>query len=330
MDTEISSQLFVEIRKLIRAIERNSSRLSDKHGITVPQLVVMREIYAKEYIDAEELRESLNLDAKTINEILDRLYRIGLVVRYEGREERDKFFVTLTDKGRDVLVQNPTLIQDTLASELDAIEDWQQNMLLSSFQRINSLLEIENLDASPILTPGAVTEPEPAGEGKVKQILRPEKEKVDIFKATNLDELDKIVQIDKLTEFTYKHMKPFNDTVSDTKLGITHALTGVPDKGGFVLVAKRDDEVVGCLVMLATGMKNYIPSYCVLFVGVNSSLRGLGIGQQIMEVGIKEADGDIYLHVDYDNPAKRLYERLGFQNKYAEMRFYKKKTIFEE
>ncbi|MDK2978441.1 MAG: hypothetical protein PWP52_1155, partial [Bacteroidales bacterium] len=32
---------------------------------------------------------------------------------------------------------------------------------------------------------------------------------------------------------------------------------------------------------------------------------------------------DVKLHVEYDNPAKRLYERLGMTTKYAEMRLKK-------
>jgi ribosomal protein S18 acetylase RimI-like enzyme len=52
-------------------------------------------------------------------------------------------------------------------------------------------------------------------------------------------------------------------------------------------------------------------------------MRGRGIGANIIQAAIKHAGGDVALHVEYDNPAKRLYERLGFGSKYAEMRYIK-------
>jgi ribosomal protein S18 acetylase RimI-like enzyme len=38
---------------------------------------------------------------------------------------------------------------------------------------------------------------------------------------------------------------------------------------------------------------------------------------------ISIAEGNIALHVEPDNPAKGLYEKLGFTNKYLEMRLIK-------
>jgi len=73
--------------------------------------------------------------------------------------------------------------------------------------------------------------------------------------------------------------------------------------------------------MLHTGMKGYIPENLLLFVAVEASVRGLGLGEKIINQAIGLCDGDIKLHVEYDNPAKRLYQRLGFTSKYAEMRY---------
>ena len=42
-----------------------------------------------------------------------------------------------------------------------------------------------------------------------------------------------------------------------------------------------------------------------------------------MQKAIELTEGDIALHVDRDNPAIKLYERLGFTNPYLEMRLKK-------
>ncbi|MGN6476242.1 MAG: hypothetical protein ACTHKV_03375 [Flavipsychrobacter sp.] len=42
-----------------------------------------------------------------------------------------------------------------------------------------------------------------------------------------------------------------------------------------------------------------------------------------MNAAITQTDGDIALHVEPDNPARQLYEQLGFTNKYLEMRLKK-------
>ena len=75
--------------------------------------------------------------------------------------------------------------------------------------------------------------------------------------------------------------------------------------------------------MNKTGMSGYIPDNILVYVAVDASLRGKGIGAQIIKKSFELAEGDIKLHVEYDNPAKRLYERLGMTTKYAEMRLKK-------
>lgn len=70
-------------------------------------------------------------------------------------------------------------------------------------------------------------------------------------------------------------------------------------------------------------MSGYIPDNILVYIAVHEKTRGKGVGKALMEKAITLAEGDIALHVEPDNPAKRLYERLGFSNKYLEMRLKK-------
>lgn len=128
---------------------------------------------------------------------------------------------------------------------------------------------------------------------------------------------------DELSKFLHESLKPYEDPLPVIKQGISDALKSQIGLPGFVLIGEIDKKVVGALIMLRTGMKKYVPENLLLMVAVNPITRGKGVGSKIIKHAFKLADGDVKLHVEYNNPAKRLYERLGMTNKYAEMRYHK-------
>lgn len=127
----------------------------------------------------------------------------------------------------------------------------------------------------------------------------------------------------RLAAWLHESLKPFEDTMPDIEGGLDYAFSDAEGLGGFVVLAHEEQEIVGALVMLSTGMSGYIPENILLFVAVSPEMRGRGVGRRVIEWSIEQADGDVKLHVEHDNPAKRLYERIGFTQKYAEMRFNK-------
>lgn len=133
----------------------------------------------------------------------------------------------------------------------------------------------------------------------------------------------KRTQRDDFVDFMHEALGRFGDPKPDIQKCIDYAFSEADTAGGFVLAAYYEDKLVGGLIMNKTGMTGYIPDNILVYVAVDSSMRGKGFGGEICKKGIEIADGDVKLHVEYDNPAKRLYERLGFTNKYAEMRFKK-------
>ena len=128
---------------------------------------------------------------------------------------------------------------------------------------------------------------------------------------------------DDLARFLHETMQPYEDTVEDIQRDLDYALTQRNGRGGFILLGESDGRLAGALVMLRTGMKGYVPENILVFVSILPEMRGTGLGGKLIERGVREAEGDVKLHVEYDNPAKRLYERLGMTTKYAEMRYEK-------
>jgi ribosomal protein S18 acetylase RimI-like enzyme len=73
-------------------------------------------------------------------------------------------------------------------------------------------------------------------------------------------------------------------------------------------------------------MSGYIPENILVYIATHRDKRGQGLGKKLMSKAIEISQGDIALHVEADNPARFLYEKLGFTNPYLEMRLKKSKT----
>ncbi len=124
-----------------------------------------------------------------------------------------------------------------------------------------------------------------------------------------------------LVSFFHTTMEPWQDTRPDVSRALHDALDGTADRnGGFLMLAMQGTQLAGGLLMLETGMKGYIPENLLLFVSIQPEMRGQGLGRRLVETSLAACKGQVKLHVDFENPAKRLYERLGFKHVYAEMR----------
>jgi GNAT superfamily N-acetyltransferase len=128
---------------------------------------------------------------------------------------------------------------------------------------------------------------------------------------------------ENFVDFLYTHLDQFGDPKEAINKCIDYALGKDGKPGGFLLAAYYEEKLVGTLIINNTGMSGYIPEHILVYVAVDAAYRGKGFGKQIVERAIADCTGDVKLHVEYENPAKRLYERIGFSTKYAEMRFRK-------
>ena len=121
---------------------------------------------------------------------------------------------------------------------------------------------------------------------------------------------------EKIVNFLHEHLDEFGDT----KEAIQKCLNYVHDRGGFIVLGTEGDAIKGAVVVNETGMEGYIPENILVYIAMHRDQRGKGNGKKLMQEAIQKAKGSIALHVEPNNPAKFLYEKLGFTNKYLEMR----------
>lgn len=128
---------------------------------------------------------------------------------------------------------------------------------------------------------------------------------------------------DDIAEFMHEHLDEFGDEKKDILKSIAYAFGDKTGQNGFILLAHENDNIVGAVIINDTNMSGYIPDHILVYIAVDASQRGKGIGKELMKRSIEATKGDIALHVEPENPAKFLYEKVGFTNKYLEMRLKK-------
>ncbi|GHA59885.1 GNAT family N-acetyltransferase [Pontibacter akesuensis] len=138
----------------------------------------------------------------------------------------------------------------------------------------------------------------------------------DIYTPENNQQLNR----DEVLDFLFEHLDEYGDKREDIAKCMDYALSAAEGKGGSVLVAREDDKVVGAMILNNTGMSGYIPENILVYVAVHGNQRGKGVGKKLVQLATENTTGSIALHVEPQNPARHLYEKMGFTNKYLEYR----------
>lgn len=139
---------------------------------------------------------------------------------------------------------------------------------------------------------------------------------IEVFTPENSDDLD----VEAIIDFLYNNLDEYRDDKNSIKNAAQYALSQEPNKGGHVIVSKGEDTISGAVIMNLTHMKGYHPPNYLVYIAVHRRYRGTGLGKALVQKANDVTEGGIALHVESENPARFLYEKLGYKNKYLEYR----------
>ncbi len=149
-------QILRAIRRIIRRTSEHSRNVGKHSGISVPQMLCLKAI-ADFPPDAEVtvvmVASAVQLSAATVSRILDRLEKVGLILRERRSTDRRKVCLSLTEAGQRKLDDLPTPLHEQFLERLDRLDPVERLGLLKALERIVELMDAGGLDASPMLTP---------------------------------------------------------------------------------------------------------------------------------------------------------------------------------
>lgn len=157
-------RILAAIRRIVRAIDLHSRQLVARVGLTGPQLATLQDVARRGQASPSDLARALSLSGPTMSGIVDRLVARGFLVRTRDPSDRRRILLTLTPSAREAVDAAPSLLQERFRAELAKLEEWERTAMLSTLQRIASMMDAEDLAASPLLVTGPGVDEADSGE----------------------------------------------------------------------------------------------------------------------------------------------------------------------
>ncbi len=160
-DSHALDQVLIALRRIMRAVDLHSRSLTQRYGLTGPQLVILRELSRLGEVSGSELARAVSLSLPTVIGILTRLEKRRLVSRRRSEIDKRRVMVCTTSEAEGLLAATPPPLQESFADQFEMLEDWEKSLILASLQRVVAMMEAREIDASPILATDSLVNPAP-------------------------------------------------------------------------------------------------------------------------------------------------------------------------
>lgn len=136
-----SARVMRAIRRIMRAVDIQSKRVSRGAGLTIPQIVILQTLHERGPMSTGGLAAEISLSPPTVTTILDRLEGRRLVRRTRNAADRRVVLTELTEEGRAVLGRAPPLLHQGFLTAFASMDSSRQDDLVTALDAIADLMD---------------------------------------------------------------------------------------------------------------------------------------------------------------------------------------------
>ncbi|MDZ4782242.1 MAG: MarR family transcriptional regulator [Planctomycetia bacterium] len=147
----LEDEIVLTLRRVSQAVDTHSRYLWQEYGLTAPQLGTLRELDQTDKLTPTALSERIHVSAATLAGILKRLEARGLIRRKRDEADRRSHTLSLTEEGRRLSRQAPSLLRDQFRTKLAKMKPWERTHMLAILQRVAEMMDAPDDGEAPFL-----------------------------------------------------------------------------------------------------------------------------------------------------------------------------------
>ena len=143
--TDIS---LIALRRILRATELYGRRLAKEAGMTAVQFRVLQIIAENGHATPTGIANRMGVTQATMTALINKLVDKGLVERKRSETDRRQTNVFITARGSEAVDDAPDPLQQRYVKNFEALDDWEQAMIVAALERVAAMLDADEIDAS--------------------------------------------------------------------------------------------------------------------------------------------------------------------------------------
>ena len=116
----LENQICFRLYSASRLITQAYTPMLTELGITYPQYLVLMVLWEEDCQPVNDIAHRLLLETNTVTPLLQRMEKLGLVIRKKGEQDKRQQIVSLTDKGKELEEQAYELIPAGMEKQFSA------------------------------------------------------------------------------------------------------------------------------------------------------------------------------------------------------------------
>jgi DNA-binding MarR family transcriptional regulator len=139
------SEIMQSLRRIFKAIQDYSQKVSQEYGVTGPQLWALKTISADGSLPLGELSKKMYLHPSTVTGVVDRLEKKGYVSRDRTQKDRRVVKVQLTPLGKKLVRKAPNPVQGEMIYGLRKMKQGELRIIRESVDKLVEIAEAKNV-----------------------------------------------------------------------------------------------------------------------------------------------------------------------------------------